>query len=212
MSGASVITTQWKAKGFHLHLFYFKQSHHVAGSRSLLLQHARKSPQEHCGPYECTPHSTHAATHTWDLYKPSVEVNLLVVTNEINNFLFHFQEYHSVPVKKKCKNLYHQLWTDILEENIHISMFVGLFCECCQSSWLKNWKMLFFTLDHLQKTSACFSAPSLIYRFHYSMSSTMVWKNFQLQHAAISVLHRKILTSMDLVFFHPFLMENKISS
>lgn len=33
--------------------------------------------------------------------QPSAELYLLVVTNKINNFLFHFQEYHPVPVKKK---------------------------------------------------------------------------------------------------------------
>lgn len=67
MSGASAIMMQWKAKGFNLHLLYFKQYHHVSGNKSLILQRASNSAREHCDPYELIPSTALIATHTRDL-------------------------------------------------------------------------------------------------------------------------------------------------
>lgn len=204
MSRASAIITQWKAKGFHLHLLYFKQSHHMAGNRSLLLQHSSNSPQEHCGPYECIPHTTHTATHARDLINQVWNSTYLL---SLIKSIISCSIFKSIILSLSKRNAgiwYHQLWIDILQENIHISMFVRLFCKHCQSSWLKM-KHASFTLDHLQKTTACFSASSLTYRFHSSMSSAMVWKHFQPQQAAINALPRKTLTAMDSFgLFSPF--------
>lgn len=197
MSRASAITTQWKGEGFHLHLLYFKQFHHVAGNRSLLLQRASNSPQEHCGPYECVPHTTHAAAHARDLMNQVWNSTYLLSLIKSIISCSIFKRIILSLSKRNARICTIKLWAEILEENIHITVFTRLFCKNCQSSWLKLRHGVFFTLDHLQKTKACFSAPSLTYRFHSSMSSAMVWEHFQPQQAAINALHRKTHTAVD---------------
>lgn len=159
------------------------------------------------GLYECIDHSD-VFLHAHMTSQPSAELYLLVVTNKINNFLLHFQEYHPVPVKKKKKNNTQGTVASTSNSHFRSKTQYANICKAIFQVWpamlIKN--EICFALAHLKKIPLGSAASFLTRQQTETFLAFNTVRGLPATWGCISVLHRTLpwLLQPALVFSHHF--------